>query len=81
MNGATGLNGTGSGSGQPAASNNTGLFGSLVGFFASTGGLVFLFGLLMLMLIVLVALAAIAALRRGTGKNFASRFHRLTFRA
>jgi hypothetical protein len=33
------------------------------------------------MVIVLVALAAIAAFRRGTGKNFASRFHRLTFRA
>jgi len=79
--GATGLNGTWSGSGKPAASSNTGLFGSLVGFFASTGGLVFLFGLLMLMVIVLVALAAIAAFRRGTGKNFASRFHRLTFRA
>jgi hypothetical protein len=79
---ATGLNGTwSSGSGQPAASTNTGLFGGLVGFFASAGGVVFLFGLLMLMLIVLIALAAIAALRRGTGKNFASRFSRLTFRA
>src|ERR1700716_3923979 len=32
------LNGTWSGSGQTAASNNTGLFGSLVGFFASAGG-------------------------------------------
>lgn len=81
VNEATGLDGTWSGSGKPAASNDTGLFGSLVGFFASAGGLVFLFGLLMLMLIVLVALAVIAALRRGTGKNFASRFHRLTFRA
>ncbi len=81
VNAATGLDGTWSGSGKPAASNNTGLFGGLVAFFASAGGLVFLFGLLMLMLIVLVALAVIAALRRGTGKNFASRFHRLTFRA
>lgn len=76
------LHGTwsGSGSGQPAASNNTGLFGGLVGFFASSGGLVFLFGLLMLMLIVLIALAVIAALRRG-GKSFASRFSRVTYRA
>jgi len=79
--GHAGLNGTSSsGSGQPAASNDTGLFGGLVGFFASAGGLVFLFGLLMLMLIVLVALAVIAALRRG-GKNFASRFSRVTYRA
>ena len=75
------LNGTwsGSGSGQPA-SNNTGLFGGLVGFFASAGGVTFLFGLLMLMLIVLLALAVIAAIRRG-GKNFASRFSRVTYRA
>jgi hypothetical protein len=67
--------------GKPAASNSTGLFGGLLSFFASAGGLVFLFGLLMLMLIVLVALAVIAALRRGAGKNFASRFSRLTYRA
>jgi hypothetical protein len=67
--------------GKPAASSGTGLFGGLLSFFASTGGLVFLFGLLMLMLIVLVALAVIAALRRGAGKNFASRFSRVTYRA
>ena len=81
VNAATGLNGTWpSDAGKPAASN-PGLFGGLVGFFSTAGGLVFLFGLLMLMLIVLVALAVVAALRRGTGKTFASRFHRLTFRA
>ena len=74
------LNGTWSGSGQPAASNNTGLFGGLVGFFSSSAGLVFLFGLLMLMLIVLIALAAFAALRR-RGKDFASRFSRVSYRA
>jgi len=76
------LNGTwsGTGSGQPAASNNTGLFGGLVGFFASAGGVSLLFGLLMLMLIVLIALAVVAALRRG-GKTFASRFSRVTYRA
>ena len=67
--------------GKPAASNSTGLFGGLMSFFASAGGLVFLFGLLMLMLIVLVALAVIAALRRGAGKNFASRLSRVTYRA
>jgi hypothetical protein len=66
---------------KPAASNNTGLFGGLVSFFASAGGLVFLFGLLMLMLIVLIALAVIAAVRRGHGQNLASRFSRLTYRA
>jgi hypothetical protein len=76
-----GLNGTSSsGSGKPAASTGTGLFGGLVGFFASAGGMVFLFGLLMLMLIVLIALGVIAALRRG-GKNFASRFSRVSYRA
>jgi len=74
------LNGTWSGSGSGKPANNTGLFGGLVGFFASAGGLVFLFGLLMLMLIVLIALAVIAAIRRG-GKNFASRFSRVTYRA
>lgn len=67
--------------GKPAASNSTGLFGGLMSFFASAGGLVFLFGLLMLMLIILVALAVIAALRRGAGKDFASRFSRVTYRA
>ncbi len=79
---ARGLGGTWSGSTTPApaASNNTGLFGGLVGFFSSAGGLVFLFGLLMLMLIALIALAVIAALRRG-GKDFASRFSRVTYRA
>jgi len=74
------LNGSWSSSGQPAASTGTGLFGGLVGFFASAGGLAFLFGLLMLMLIVLIALAVIAAIRRG-GRNFASRFSRVTYRA
>jgi hypothetical protein len=74
------LNGTWSASGQPAASTGTGLFGGLVAFFASAGGLAFLFGLLMLMLIVLIALAVITAIRRG-GKNFASRFSRVTYRA
>jgi hypothetical protein len=79
---ARGLGGTWSGSGlaAPAASNNTGLFGGLVGFFSSAGGLVSLFGLLMLMLIALIALAVIAALRR-SGKDFASRFSRVTYRA
>jgi hypothetical protein len=67
--------------GKPAASNSTGLFGGLMSFFASAGGLVFLFGLLMLTLIILVALAVIAALRRGAGKDFASRFSRVTYRA
>jgi hypothetical protein len=67
--------------GKPAASNSTGLFGGLMSFFASAGGLVFLFGLLILMLIILVALAVIAALRRGAGKDLASRFSRVTYRA
>jgi hypothetical protein len=79
---ASGLNGTWSGSATPApaASNDTGLFGGLVGFFSSAGGLVVLFGLLMLMLIVLIALAVVAAIRRG-GKSLASRFSRATYRA
>ncbi len=81
VNGATGLHGTWSGAGQPAASNSTGLFGGLVSFFATAGGLVFLFGLLMLALFVLVAIAATALLRRAPAKDWASRFSRLTFRA
>jgi len=81
FNGATGLNGTWSASGKPAASSGTGLFGGLVGFLSTAGGPAFLFGLLMLMLIVLVAFAVTAALRRGHGKDWASRFSRLTFRA
>ena len=80
VNGATGLNGTWSSDAGKPASSNPGLFGGLVGFFSTTGGLVFLFGLLLL-LIVLVALAVIAALRRGHGRDLASRFSRLTFRA
>ncbi len=66
---------------KPAASNNTGLFGGLVSFFATAGGLVFLFGLLMLALFVLVAIAVTALLRRAPAKDWASRFSRLTFRA
>jgi hypothetical protein len=74
-------NGNGnSGAGHPAT-GNTGLFGGLVGFFASAGGLVFLFGLLMLMLLILVALAVAAAFRRGPAKDWGSRFSRLTHRA
>lgn len=81
FNWASDTSGAKSGAANPAASNNTGLFGGLVSFFASAGGLVFLFGLMMLMLIVLVALAVIAAVRHGHGKNLASRFSRLTYRA
>jgi hypothetical protein len=69
-NGSAGKSGTG----QPATGTDTGLFGGLVGFFASAGGLVLLFGLLMLMLIALVALAVAAVFRRGPAKNWASRF-------
>jgi hypothetical protein len=69
-----------SGAGQPATGTDTGLFGGLVGFFASAGGLVLLFGLLMLMLIALVALAVVAVFRRGAAKNWASRFASVTHR-
>jgi hypothetical protein len=78
--GHAGAGRSGTSAGAPAASTDRGLFGGLVGFFASAGGLALLFGLLMLMLIVLIALAVVAWMRHG-GKNFASRFSRVTYRA
>ena len=68
-------------SGKPATANGTGLFGSLVSFFGSVGGIVTLFGLLLLLLLVLAAVAVIGWLRPGQNKNWSSRFSRLTFRA
>jgi hypothetical protein len=70
-----------SGAATPATSHDTGLVGSLVGFFSAAGGIVFLFGLLALLLIVLIAVAVTAFVRRGHAKDWASRFSRLTFRA
>lgn len=67
------------GAGQPAT-GNTGLFGGLVGFFSTAGGLVLLFGLLLLMLLVLVALAVGAMFRRGPAKDWGSRFSSVTHR-
>ncbi len=69
-----------SSTGQPATGPDTGLFGGLVGFFASAGGLVLLFGLLIVMLIALVALAVAAIFRRGPAKDWGARFASLTHR-
>lgn len=80
FNWASGSNGATSGSGQPATSTDTGLFGGLVGFFSATGGVLFLFGLLLLMLIILAAVGITAWLRRGHAPNWASRFSRVTHR-
>jgi hypothetical protein len=66
--------------GKSGQSPDGGLFGGLVGFFSATGGLVFLFALLVLMAIVLLAVAVIAWLRRGQEGNWSSRASRLTFR-
>ncbi len=70
-----------SGTGQPATGTDNGIFGGLVGFFTTAGGLALLFGLPMLMLIVLVVIAVAAAFRRGPAKDWGSHFARLTHRA
>jgi hypothetical protein len=78
---ASDSNGAKAASGKPASANGTGLFGSLVSFFSTVGGLVALFGLLLLLLLVLGAIAVMGWLRPGQDKNWSSRFSRLTFRA
>lgn len=79
---SSGSNGSGvsKSSGKPAASNDGGLFGGLVSFFSTTGGLVFLFALLVLMALILLAVAVIAWLRGAKEGSWASRASRLTFR-
>ena len=74
-------NGSKSATAKPATTNGTGLFGSMVSFFSTVGGIVTLFGLLLLLLIILAAIAVMGWLRPGQGKNWSSRFSRLTFRA
>ena len=81
FNWASDSNGSTSGAGKPATANGTGLFGSLVGFFSTVGGIVTLFGLLLLLLLILAAVAVMGWLRPGQGKVGSSRFSRLTFRA
>jgi hypothetical protein len=66
---------------RPATTKGTGIFGSLVAFFSSVGGLVTLFGLLLLLILVLAAVAVMGWLRPGQHKNWSSRLSRLTFRA
>lgn len=81
FNWATDGNGATSGSAKPATGNGAGLFGSLVGFFSTVGGIVTLFGLLLLLLLILAAVAVMGWLRPGQGQSASSRFSRLTFRA
>jgi hypothetical protein len=81
FNWASDSNGAKAASAKPATANGAGLFGSLVSFFSSVGGLVTLFGLLLLLILVLAAVAVMGWLRPGQDKNWSSRFSRLTFRA
>jgi hypothetical protein len=81
FNWASNSNAGKSGTGQPATGTDTGIFGGLVGFFSTAGGLALLFGLLTLMLIILVAIAVAAAFRRGPAKDWGAHFARLTHRA
>jgi hypothetical protein len=81
FNWASDSNSATSATGKPAAANGTGLFASLVAFFSSVGGIVTLFGLLLLLLLILAAVAVTGWLRPGQGKDWSSRFSRLTFRA
>jgi hypothetical protein len=80
FNWASDSNGATSGTAKPAATYGTGLFGSMVSFFSTVGGIVTLFGLLLLLLLILAAIAVMGWLRPGQGKNWSSRFSRLTFR-
>jgi hypothetical protein len=80
FNWASNTNGATSATTKPATAHGTGLFGSLVSFFSTVGGIVTLFGLLLLLLLILAAIAVMGWLRPG-GKNWSSRFSRLTFRA
>jgi hypothetical protein len=79
-----GAGGGGATAGKSAAGNASpafgGLFGGLVGFFSATGGLVFLFGLLVLMAIVLIAIGVVSWLRRGRVAGWASHARSLSFR-
>jgi hypothetical protein len=81
FNWASESNGVTTASGKPATTKGTGLFGSLVSFFSSVGGLVTKFGLLLLLILVLAAVAVMGWLRTGQHKNWSSRLSRLTFRA
>ena len=81
FNWASNSNAGKSGIGQSATGSDNGIFGGLVGFFSTAGGLALLFGLLMLMLIILVAIAVAAGFRRGPAKDWGSHFARLTHRA
>ena len=81
FNWASDSNGGKAATAKPATANGPGLFGSLVSFFSTVGGLVALFGLLLLLLLVLATVAVMGWLRPGQNKNWSSRFSRLTFRA
>ena len=62
-------------------SPSTGFFGGLVAFLGAAGGLVFLFGFLILLALVLLAVGIIGWLRRRSGEGWGSRFARVTHRA
>jgi hypothetical protein len=81
FNWASNNGGATSASGKPATATGSGLFGRMVGFFSTVGGIVTLFGLLLLLLLILAAVAVMGWLRPGQGKPWGSRFSRLTFRA
>ncbi|HEY4870883.1 MAG TPA: hypothetical protein VIJ03_03205 [Candidatus Dormibacteraeota bacterium] len=81
FNWASDSNGAKSATAKPASANGSGLFGGLVSFFSTVGGIVTLFGLLLLLLLILAAVAVMGWLRPGQGKDWSSRFSRLTFRA
>jgi hypothetical protein len=77
----SGSSGVSKSSGKSGTSaSNGGFFGGLVSFFSATGGLVFLFALLVLFALVLLAIAVIAWLRGGQEGSWASHASRLTFR-
>jgi hypothetical protein len=74
-------NGSKSTAAKPANAKGPGIFAGLVSFFSTAGGILALFGLLLLLLLILAAIAVMGWLRPAQGKNWSSRFARLTFRA
>jgi hypothetical protein len=69
-----------SGSGQPSASKGQ-LSDSLLAFFGGTGGLVFLYSLLVLLVLVGIAATAVAWISRGHRVPWSEHTSRLTYRA
>ena len=80
--GSSGANGTRSSTGTHSTSSpSNGFFGGLGAFLGAAGGLVFLFGFLILLALALFVFAVVGWLRRRGGEGWGNRFARVTHRA